>query len=44
VLNEKKMVMFHSGGYVCSPDQAIPGIPPENMAALWDAASEVGRY
>lgn len=32
------------GGYVCSPDQSIPGIPLENMEALWSTAREVGRY
>ncbi len=37
-------ILKPGGGYVCGPDQAIPGIPPGNMAALWDTASEVGRY
>ncbi len=32
------------GGYVCTPDQGIPGIPPGNMEALWQTAREVGRY
>ena len=32
------------GGYVCSPDQGIPGIPDENMEALWETAREIGRY
>lgn len=37
-------ILKPGGGYVCGPDQGIPGIPPGNMAALWDTASEVGRY
>ncbi|MBI3923888.1 MAG: hypothetical protein HY318_20870 [Armatimonadetes bacterium] len=32
------------GGYVCAPDQGIPGIPQENMEALWKTAREAGRY
>ena len=32
------------GRYVCGPDQIIPGIPEENLAALWDTARLVGRY
>lgn len=32
------------GGYVCGPDQSIPGIPPQNLQALWDTARELGRY
>jgi uroporphyrinogen decarboxylase len=37
-------VLKPGGGYVCGPDQSIPGIPEENMAALWSAAAELGRY
>ncbi len=32
------------GGWVCAPDQEIPGVPAENMAALWDTARQLGRY
>lgn len=32
------------GGYVCAPDQGIPGIPEENTRAMWDRARDVGRY
>jgi uroporphyrinogen decarboxylase len=32
------------GGYVCAPDQAIPGIPEANLQALWETARGVGRY
>ena len=32
------------GGYICGPDQSIPGIPDVNMAALWKTAVEIGRY
>lgn len=37
-------ILKPGGGYVCGPDQGIPGIPEENMQALWDTAREVGRY
>jgi len=32
------------GGYICGPDQGIPGIPEENIVALWATAKEIGRY
>jgi uroporphyrinogen decarboxylase len=37
-------ILKQGGGYICGPDQSIPGIPPENMAALWDTARAVGQY
>jgi hypothetical protein len=37
-------ILKPGGGYVCGPDQDIPGIPEKNMAALWETAREVGRY
>ena len=37
-------ILKPGGGWVCSPDQNIPGVPDENFAALWDTAREVGRY
>lgn len=37
-------ILKPGGGYVCGPDQSIPGIPGQNMAALWDTAREVGAY
>jgi uroporphyrinogen decarboxylase len=37
-------ILKPGGGYICEPDQAIPGIPEENMTALWETAREVGRY
>ena len=37
-------ILKPGGGYICEPDQGIPGIPEENMRALWDAARQVGRY
>jgi len=37
-------ILKPDGGYVCEPDQGIPGIPKENMAALWETARELGRY
>ena len=37
-------ILKPGGGYICGPDQEIPGIPEENMAALWETAREVGRY
>jgi uroporphyrinogen decarboxylase len=37
-------ILMPGGGYICAPDQDIPGIPAENMRALWQTAQEVGRY
>jgi len=37
-------ILKSGGGYICGPDQSIPGIPPENVDALWQTAREVGRY
>jgi uroporphyrinogen decarboxylase len=37
-------ILKPGGGYICQPDQSIPGIPAENMQALWDTARAVGRY
>jgi uroporphyrinogen decarboxylase len=37
-------ILKPGGGYICQPDQGIPGIPPENMNALWQTAAEVGKY
>jgi uroporphyrinogen decarboxylase len=37
-------ILKPGGGYVCGPDQSIPGVPAANMAALWDAAAALGRY
>lgn len=37
-------ILKPGGGYICGPDQTIPGIPAENMAALWETAADVGRY
>jgi uroporphyrinogen decarboxylase len=37
-------ILKPGGGYVCAPDQEIPGFPAENTEALWDTAREVGRY
>ena len=37
-------ILKPGGGYVCGPDQSIPGIPSENMDALWETAREIGRY
>ncbi len=37
-------ILKPGGGYICGPDQGIPGVPPENYQALWDTAREVGRY
>jgi uroporphyrinogen decarboxylase len=37
-------ILKPGGGWVCAPDQSLPGIPEENMDALWRAAAELGRY
>ncbi len=37
-------ILKPGGGYVCTPDQGIPGVPQENYDALWQTAREVGRY
>lgn len=37
-------ILKPGGGWVCAPDQGIPGVPPESFDALWAAAREVGRY
>ena len=37
-------ILKPGGGYVCAPDQVIPGVPEENMDVLWATAGEVGRY
>ncbi len=37
-------ILKPGGGYVCAPDQSIPGIPQENMDALWETARELGKY
>jgi uroporphyrinogen decarboxylase len=37
-------ILKPGGGYICAPDQDIPGIPAENMQALWDTARALGRY
>ena len=37
-------ILKPGGGYICSPDQNIPGVPEENFEALWQTAREEGRY
>ena len=37
-------ILKPGGGYICGPDQTIPGIPDENMRALWETATDIGRY
>ena len=37
-------ILKPSGGYMCAPDQHIPGAPPENMDMFWKTAEEFGRY
>lgn len=37
-------ILKPGGGYVCAPDQNIPGVPAQNMETLWDTAREIGRY
>ena len=37
-------ILKPGGGWICSPDQGIPDIPPENTEAMWSTARELGRY
>ena len=37
-------VLKADGGYICAPDQDIPGIRWENLDMLWRTAREIGRY
>jgi uroporphyrinogen decarboxylase len=37
-------ILKPGGGYICAPDQEIPGVSERNMQALWEAAAEAGRY
>ena len=37
-------ILQPGGGFICGPDQSIPGVPVENMNALWTTARETGRY
>jgi uroporphyrinogen decarboxylase len=37
-------ILKPGGGYICGPDQGIPGIPQENMDMLWKTATEFGKY
>ncbi len=37
-------ILKPGGGYICSGDQNIPGVPEENFEAMWDTAREAGRY
>ena len=43
-VNRVMEILKPGGGYICGPDQGIPGIPEENMEALWATAREMGRY
>ena len=36
-------ILAPGGGYIIGPDQGMP-FPPENLAALWEAAQRWGRY
>lgn len=37
-------ILKPGAGYICRPDQYVPGFPEENMDALWETAREVGGY
>jgi len=37
-------VLKPGGGWICAPDQGIPGIPEENTVAMWETARELGAY
>lgn len=37
-------ILKPAGGYICAPDQDIPGIPEYNLQVLWETAIKVGKY
>ena len=37
-------ILKPSGGYICGPDQYLPGLPSENIATLWKTAKDTGIY
>ena len=37
-------ILKQGGGYICGPDQYIPGMTDENMRMLWQTAKDTGRY
>jgi uroporphyrinogen decarboxylase len=37
-------ILKPGGGYICGPDQEIPGMSPQNLAVLWQTAIDVGKY
>lgn len=37
-------ILKPGGGYICSPDQDLPGISPATIEALYSTARAIGRY
>ena len=37
-------ILKPGGGYICGPDQYIPGMTEENMQMMWQTAKDAGRY
>ena len=37
-------ILKQGGGYICGPDQYIPGMTDENMQMLWQTAKDAGKY
>jgi uroporphyrinogen decarboxylase len=37
-------ILKPGGGYICGPDQYIPGMTDKNMQMLWQTARDAGRY
>ena len=37
-------ILKEGGGYICGPDQYIPGMLAENMQTLWQTARAAGKY
>ena len=37
-------ILKPGGGYICGPDQELPGMSQQNLSALWETAVGVGRY
>ena len=37
-------ILKPGGGYICGPDQYIPGMREDNMQMMWSTAKDIGKY